>query len=69
MNTVEFYQLSEVAGFLPVKERTLRAICERGELPGAAKIGKIWLVNRAKLQEHLGVSLPEPRGDEQTEKA
>lgn len=56
-----FYKLSELSGFLPIAERTLRKLAEDGELPGAVRFGKLWLVERDKLEGYVGRKLPEPQ--------
>ena len=56
-----FYRLSELPGFLPMAERTLRKLAEDGKLPGAVRLGHLWLVEREKLEAHVGRKLPEPQ--------
>jgi excisionase family DNA binding protein len=61
LETGLFYKLAELAGFLPIAERTLRKLAEEGDLPGAVRFGKLWLVERDKLEEYVGRKLPEPQ--------
>jgi excisionase family DNA binding protein len=42
-------------------ERTLRKLAEDGKLPGAVRLGHLWLVEREKLEAHVGRKLPEPQ--------
>lgn len=61
MDASLFYKLSELAAFMPIAERTLRKLAEDGELPGAVRFGKLWLVERDKLEQYVGRKLPEPQ--------
>jgi excisionase family DNA binding protein len=56
-----FYTTEEVATLLRVSERTANNLAARSEIPGAVKVGREWRFDRAKLEEHLGRKLPEPR--------
>lgn len=62
-----FYRLSEVAGFLPIGERTLRKLAETGQLPGAKRFGTLWLVERGALEQYVGRQLPEPQRKSEAE--
>jgi excisionase family DNA binding protein len=49
---------SEVAGMLSVSVRAVQTMAKRGELPGAAQIGRLWTFDAAKIKEHIR-TLPE----------
>jgi hypothetical protein len=43
----------EAAAILGLKPRKLQAMSQRGEIPGAAKIGRQWTYDFAKLQHYV----------------
>lgn len=40
----------EFAAELQMAERTVRALCARGEIPGARRFGRAWRINRAEFE-------------------
>jgi hypothetical protein len=46
-------QTKAAASILGVTPRTVQNLANRGELPGAAKIGKVWTFDPAKLQRFI----------------
>jgi excisionase family DNA binding protein len=46
-------QTAAAAAILGVTPRTVQNLAKRGELPGAAKIGKVWTFDRAKLLRYI----------------
>ncbi len=49
MTMTEYMTILEVCELLRLGERTVYAMCRGGELPGSAKVGNQWRVERAKL--------------------
>lgn len=45
--------IDEVCDLLQLAKRTVYHLARTGRLPGAAKVGNQWRVNRAKLSEWL----------------
>jgi len=45
--------LVDIAAAVPGPKRTLYAACRRGELPGAARVGRRWLAPRASIDSWL----------------
>jgi len=43
----------EATAMLGIKLRKLQAMSQRGEIPGAAKIGRQWTYDLAKLERHI----------------
>lgn len=48
-NTPIFLTIEEVAELLRLSERSVYSMARSGKLPGAAKVGQKWRVNRAAL--------------------
>jgi excisionase family DNA binding protein len=46
----ERVRASEAASILGIEVRTVQALAARGELPGAAKVGKLWTFDEAALR-------------------
>lgn len=46
----------EAAQLLRVSVSHIYRMCERGELPGACKVGGLWRIDRARLLDGLGMS-------------
>ena len=53
-NTRERILIGEAVAILGVAERTVRAMAQRGEIPGAGKIGRSWTFNIEKLRAYVG---------------
>ncbi len=53
MTFLEFLSLQEAATLLHIGERTAYTRCRLGQLPGAAKVGGRWRVDRAALEGWL----------------
>ena len=49
----EYLTIKEVCELLKIGERTVYHLARAGRLPGAAKVGGQWRVNRAKLTDWL----------------
>ena len=47
----QFIPISEVARHFDVSEMTIRRMCDRGEIPGARKIGRQWRIPRSYLSQ------------------
>src|SRR6516165_4766945 len=45
--------ISDAASELGVPERTVRDLALRGEVPGAAKVGRRWTFDLDRLREHI----------------
>jgi len=59
-----FLTIPEAAQLLRVAERTVYTLARRGELPGTAKIGNQWRIDRETLVEWVrrgGEAAPESR--------
>lgn len=54
--------IAELARALRADERTVRAACEAGEVPGALRLGRSWRVNVEVLRQTLGEDLEEVEG-------
>ena len=64
MSAPEYLTLQEAAALLRIGERTAYTRCRSGQLPGAAKVGGRWRVDRATLESWLrrgGDAPPKPR--------
>lgn len=54
MDRRPFYFTGEAARLLGVRaHRTIRAMCERGEIPGAYRAGKWWRIPRESIERIL----------------
>ena len=53
MLTADFITIREVCELLKIAERTAYDLCRTGKLPGAAKVGNQWRVNRLTLMAWL----------------
>ncbi len=49
----DFITIKQVCDLLKIAERTAYDLCRAGKLPGAAKVGNQWRVNRLKLMDWL----------------
>lgn len=47
----------EAAKFLGIEDRTVRSMCERGELR-AVKCGRVWRINLTETVRALGLDAP-----------
>ena len=59
-----FLTISETARLLRVSEKSVYRLAQRGELPGAVKLGTIWRVSRKELMawvEAQGPKATEPK--------
>jgi excisionase family DNA binding protein len=57
---------SEVAQILGVGVRCVQKMAARGELPSAARIGKIWTFDKAKIEQFLADAEAEVRNRMET---
>ena len=57
----EYLTIDEVCALLKLGKRTVYDLCREGKLPGAAKIGNQWRVNRQQLDEWLAAGGAAPR--------
>ena len=57
----EYLTIDEVCVLLKLGKRTVYDLCREGKLPGAAKIGNQWRVNRQQLDEWLAAGGAAPR--------
>jgi excisionase family DNA binding protein len=48
----------EVASLLRLNERTVRNMANRGELPGAVRLGREWRFKKADMEQLVGQQLP-----------
>jgi hypothetical protein len=65
---------ADVAAALCLSVRAVQTMAKRGDLPGAAQVGKLWTFDVAKLRAHIAAKeaecaqaapkLPRPRGCE-----
>jgi len=53
MPVPDYLTLQEAATLLRIGERTAYTRCRSGQLPGAAKVGGRWRVDRAVLEDWL----------------
>jgi excisionase family DNA binding protein len=49
----ERISISVAADILGIPGRTIRHMAQRGELPGAAKIGRRWTFDQARLRDYV----------------
>jgi excisionase family DNA binding protein len=49
----ERVKIAEAVVILGLSDRTVRALAERGEIPGAAKIGRRWTFSLARLRDYV----------------
>lgn len=49
----EYLTIEEVCELLRLSDRSVYDLCRKGKLPGAAKVGGVWRVERAKLTAWL----------------
>ena len=49
----EFLTIEEVSSLLRLSDRSIYDLCRGGRLPGAAKVGGVWRVDREVLQAWL----------------
>lgn len=73
MTQAERIQTSAAARMLGVTTRTVQSLAARGELPGTARVGKVWTFDRRKLadshtlpSDHSGSDGGLPALDERT---
>lgn len=59
----EFITLQDVCELLKLSDRTVYGLCRQGKLPGAAKVGGRWRVDRAKLLTWLEAGGEVQQGD------
>ncbi len=48
-NAPDYLTTEEVCALLKLSDRTVYDLCRKGKLPGAAKVGGVWRVERAVL--------------------
>lgn len=51
----------EAAEFLGICDRTVRSMCERGEMR-AVKCGRVWRINLTETVKALGLDVPKTEG-------
>ena len=45
----EYLTIEEVSALLRLSDRSVYDLCRKGKLPGAAKVGGVWRVERVKM--------------------
>lgn len=65
-NSLELYDVEELARLLNVQEKTIRSYLREGRLKGR-KMARKWYVTEASLQEYFSQPEPDPGEDEDEE--
>lgn len=65
----EFITLKEVCDMLKLSDRMVYDLCRQGRLPGAAKVGGRWRVDRQKLLDWMAAGAEaQDEGEKPTDK-